>query len=60
MGTYINAMYNQKLQTLFKKKIRIKPEQLEYIRSVKGDYTLAGRLDEIINFYKKRKKTTAL
>jgi hypothetical protein len=41
----------------FKQKIRIDPKQLEWIRENKGAYkTLAGKLDEIINFYKKHKE----
>jgi hypothetical protein len=38
----------------FKKQIRIDPEQYEYIEAIKGRYTRAGKLDEIINYYKKR------
>lgn len=49
-------MYDQTRDTPFKQKIRIKPLQLEYIRSVKEKYTLAGKLDEIINFYKHHAK----
>ena len=38
----------------FKKKIRIDPKQLDWIRQHKGTYkTLAGKLDEIVNYYKK-------
>lgn len=48
-GTY---MYDQDKDSPFKNKIRIKPAQLEWIRQHKGKYTLAGKLDEIINFYK--------
>jgi len=40
-------------ETRFKKKIRIDTKQLEWIRTHKGTYkTLAGKLDEIINYYK--------
>jgi hypothetical protein len=49
-GTYM--AYTQNKDSPFQKKIRIKPEQLEWIRTHKGRYTLAGKLDEIINFYK--------
>lgn len=57
MGTYMT--YTQK-KTPFGKKIRIKPKQLEWIRQHKGRYTLAGKLDEIINFYKKHNEQTRL
>ena len=41
----------------FKQKIRIDPKQLEWIRENKGAYkTLAGKLDEIINFYRSEKR----
>jgi hypothetical protein len=36
----------------FKDRIRIDPKQKEWINTHKGTYTLAGKLDEIINFYK--------
>jgi hypothetical protein len=40
--------------TRFKQKVRIDPKQLEWIRENKGSYTtLAGKLDEIINFYRR-------
>lgn len=51
MGTYMTRGYNQETDTPFSKKIRIKPARLEWIRKHKGRYTLAGKLDEIINFY---------
>lgn len=38
--------------TRFKRRIRITEENLEYIRRVKGKYTLAGMLDKIINDYR--------
>ena len=53
-GTYMS--YDQEKDSPFKNKIRIKPAQLEWIRKHKGKYTLAGKLDEIINFYKVNKK----
>lgn len=37
----------------FTKLIRIKKPQYEFIESIRGKYTRAGKLDEIINFYKK-------
>ncbi len=40
----------------FKSLIRIDRKQKEYIRNLKGNYTLAGKLDEIINLHKKRSK----
>lgn len=43
-------------KTRFKSLIRIAPKQLEYIRDIRAGYTLAGRLDEMINFYRKHKK----
>jgi hypothetical protein len=36
----------------FTKVISIRPEQKEYIKSTKGRYSEAGRLDEMINFYR--------
>lgn len=39
----------------FKLLIRIDPKQLKWIREIKGKYTLAGKLDQIINHYKKHK-----
>jgi hypothetical protein len=42
--------------TRFTDRIRIDPKQKEYVRGQKGKYrTMAGRLDEIINHYKKCK-----
>lgn len=38
--------------TRFKRRTRITPENLEFIRRVKGKYTLAGMLDKILNQYK--------
>lgn len=46
--------YDQHKQTPFGKKVRIKPAQLDWLRKNKGKYTLAGKLDEIINDYKNR------
>jgi hypothetical protein len=34
-------------------KVRIKKEQLDFIKGAKGKKTIAGKLNEIINFYKK-------
>lgn len=42
--------------TRFKRRIRIAEESLEYIRRVKGKYTLAGMLDKIINEHRKNDK----
>lgn len=39
-------------KTRFKDRIRIDPKQKEWINAHKGTYTLAGKLDEIINYYK--------
>ncbi len=40
-------------RTRFRSIIRIDPKQLEWIKENKGKYkTLAGKLDEIINFYR--------
>jgi hypothetical protein len=40
-------------KTRFTARIRIDPKQLEWIKEHKGKRrTLAGRLDEIINYYK--------
>jgi hypothetical protein len=36
----------------FKRRIRISEDNLEFVRGVKGKYTLAGMLDKIINQYK--------
>ena len=49
-----NIQYKSYNNTRFNVKVRIDPKQLEWIRENKGTYkTLAGKLDEIINFYKK-------
>lgn len=45
--------------TRFKRRIRITPENLEYIRRTKGNYTLAGMLDKIINQYRDENKQGA-
>lgn len=37
----------------FTKQIRIKEKSLSWLRKNKGSYTMAGKLDEIINIYKK-------
>jgi hypothetical protein len=39
--------------TRFKSKIRIKPEQLKWIRENKNTKSAAGFLDLIINYYKR-------
>ena len=36
--------------------IGVKPEKKEKIRQIKGKKSLAGKLDEIINFYLETKK----
>lgn len=36
--------------------IRITKKQKEYLRKIKGKYSMAGKLDEIINFYKNNEK----
>lgn len=38
----------------FSKRIRIDPEQLVWIRDNRKKLTMAGFLDRIINFYKKK------
>jgi hypothetical protein len=39
--------------TRFTARIRIDPKQLDWLRKNKGKYkTLAGKLDEMINFYR--------
>lgn len=38
----------------FTKQIRIKEKSLSWLRKNKGQYTMAGKLDEIINIYKKK------
>jgi hypothetical protein len=38
----------------FKKRIRISEKNLDWIKKNKGKYTLAGKLDEIINIHKKK------
>ncbi len=40
----------------FKVLIRIDPKQREFLRLIRGSYTFAGKLDEIINHYKKCQK----
>ena len=40
----------------FTKKIRIKPEQLEWLRENKDTRTMAGFLDKLINEYKNEKR----
>ena len=45
--------YKSYANTRFSMKVRIDPNQLDWIRDNKGTYkTLAGKLDEIINFYR--------
>ena len=40
--------------TRFTSRIRIDPKQLQWLKETKGKRrTLAGKLDEIINFYKR-------
>ncbi len=43
-------------KTRFTSKIRIDPVQADWIKKNKENYSLAGKLDEIINFYKKHNK----
>ena len=45
-------MYNNKQSSKFSKIIRIRPNQLEWLRENKDTKTLAGYLDKIINKYK--------
>lgn len=42
--------------TKFTERVRIRKNQLDYIDKIRGNYTKAGKLDEIINFYKKHNK----
>jgi len=37
----------------FTKQVRIKEKSLSWLRKNKGSYTMAGKLDQIINIYKK-------
>ncbi len=54
----IRALMNR---TRFTDRIRIDPKQKEWVRLNKGRYkTLAGKLDEIINFYKHHGSNTML
>lgn len=47
-------MSYKKKKTRFSQKIRIDPRQLEWLKSHKGTYrTVAGKLDEVINHYKR-------
>lgn len=39
-------------RSVFTKKVRIRPSQLEYIRKLTLSKTLAGKLDIILNTYK--------
>jgi hypothetical protein len=42
-------------RTRFRSIIRIDPKQLAWLKENKGQYkTLAGKLDEMINFYKRK------
>lgn len=38
----------------YTERIRVKTARLEYIRSIKGKKSMAGKLDEIIEFYKEK------
>lgn len=42
--------------TRFTKVIRLTPEHSNYVNSVKGKKSKAGKLEEIIDFYKKKKQ----
>lgn len=41
--------------TEYKVRVRLKPEKLDYLKSIKENKTIAGKLDEIINFYRQKK-----
>lgn len=43
-------------KTKFTERIRLRKNQLDYIDSIRGNYSKAGKLDEIINYYKKHNK----
>lgn len=45
-------MKNNHKQSKFTKLVRIRKDQLSWLQVNKGSYTLAGKLDEIINAYK--------
>lgn len=50
------AMKTRYEESKFDKKVRVSSAQFEFIKQMKnvdGRYTLAGKLDEIINFYRK-------
>ena len=39
-------------KSVFNKIIRIREKQLKWLNENRGSYSMAGKLDEIINFYK--------
>ncbi len=48
---------NNYSKTRFKCLIRIDPKQKDWIKDNKGEFkTMAGKLDQIINFFKKKVK----
>ncbi len=48
----INRLPMDNRKRAFTKVIKIRPNQKEYIKLIKGRYSEAGKLDEIINFYR--------
>lgn len=43
-------------QSPYTQRVRIKADKLEYLKRQKGKKSIAGKLDEIINFYIKENK----
>jgi len=48
----MNNALNKPRKTVFNRIIRIRRPQLEYLRKTKQNYSMAGYLDMIINFWK--------
>jgi len=40
----------------FTKAVKIRPTQLDWLKNNRGRYCIAGKLDQIINFYKMHAK----
>lgn len=49
----INEFIRERLYT---KSIAIKPQRLEWLKLIKGKKSIAGKLDEILEFYKLNNK----
>lgn len=48
----LTAMKQNHKRSIFKKKIRVSEKSHAFINEIRGEYSLAGKLDQIINEYK--------